>query len=443
MILVGSQRGGGRNLAAHLLSPENDSVEVHEVRGFAADDLPGAFQEAHAMSKGTRCRQYLFSLSFNPPPRERVHTAIFEDAIARAEERLGLGNQPRVVVFHEKEGRRHAHVVWSRIDTQEMKAVQLSFTHRKLQELSRELYLEQGWKMPKGLADQSRSDPRNFTLDEWQQAKRHGQDPRAIKTALQDAWAVSDNRKALVQALKERGFTLARGDRRAFLAVDRDGEFYALPKWAGVKTKTVRERLGDWDDLPALEVARARVANEMRPALDRWQQELAQRHSDLKAQYVTDRNALIARQHAERKTLFDQIEARRVRETQERQEQFRKGIAGLWDRLRGEHKRLREAHERQAYEALLRDRQEKDGLIFAQLESRRALDDRHKENVARMQEQTRSLAEDRARFEAQAQPARTPEPSSDAVRRRSFMEERREGLQEPDRFQGQHVQHER
>ena len=88
MILVGNQRGGARNLAAHLLSPENENVEVHEVRGFAVDDVHGAFQEAHAMSKGTRCQQFLFSLSFNPPPRERVHTNVFEDAIARAEEKL-------------------------------------------------------------------------------------------------------------------------------------------------------------------------------------------------------------------------------------------------------------------------------------------------------------------------------------------------------------------
>jgi hypothetical protein len=134
---------------------------------------------------------------------------------------------------------------------------------------------------------------------------------------------------------------------------------------------------------------------------------------------------------------------RRIREAQERHEQFRKGVAGLLDRLRGEHKRLREAHERQAYDALLRDRQAKDELIFVQLESRRARDNRHKENVVQMQEQQRPLSEDRARFEPRAQPAPASEPSSQAVRRPSFMEERREAMQEPDRFQGQHASHDR
>jgi hypothetical protein len=69
MILKGSQRGGGQQLAAHLLrADENKHVGVHEIRGFMADDVHGAFVEAHALSKGTKAGQYLFSLSLNPPP---------------------------------------------------------------------------------------------------------------------------------------------------------------------------------------------------------------------------------------------------------------------------------------------------------------------------------------------------------------------------------------
>lgn len=428
MILVGNQRGGARNLATHLLSPDNENVEVHEVRGFAADDVQGAFQEAHAMSKGTRCKQFLFSLSFNPPPQERVETSIFDDAIARAETKLGLTDQPRVVIFHEKEGRRHAHVVWSRIDTEEMKAVQLSFTHRKLQDLSRELYLEHGWRMPEGLANPSRSDPRNFTLDEWQQAQRQGRDPRTIKTALQDAWAISDNKAALVHALKERGFTLARGDRRGYLAVDHTGEAYALPKWAGVKTKDVRARLGEADKLPTIDEAKAQFAQEMQPTLTRWQSEIQKRIDAQQDRAETSKRELLERQTAERQKLFDGIEERRIKETQARQERFRTGIAGLWDRLRGEHRRLREENEKEAYDALLRDRREKDELIFTQLEARRELQDHHRQEVARLQEQQRTLANDRARFDEAAQA-----PPDIPDRKRAFLENRREAAQAPER----------
>ena len=116
MILVGNQRGGARDLALHLMKPENEHVAMHELRGFASDDLREALMEAEALSKGTRCHQFLFSMSFNPPGHERVATEDFERAINEAEERLGLSGQPRAIVFHEKEGRRHAHAIWSRID---------------------------------------------------------------------------------------------------------------------------------------------------------------------------------------------------------------------------------------------------------------------------------------------------------------------------------------
>ena len=87
MISTGSQRGGARQLAGHLLSQDNDHVTVHEVKGFATSDLTGAFVEAHAISKATYCRQFLFSLSLSPPPEETVSTKTFEKAIEDVEQK--------------------------------------------------------------------------------------------------------------------------------------------------------------------------------------------------------------------------------------------------------------------------------------------------------------------------------------------------------------------
>jgi hypothetical protein len=73
LILKGSQRGGGQNLAAHLMRvDENEHVIVHDLRGFASDNLKGAFKEAEAIARGTRCKQYLFSLSLNPGGRAGI-----------------------------------------------------------------------------------------------------------------------------------------------------------------------------------------------------------------------------------------------------------------------------------------------------------------------------------------------------------------------------------
>ena len=90
MILVGNQRGGGRDLARHLMKAENERVEVAELRGFIANDLDGAFRETYAISRGTRCQQYLFSLSLNPPKGASVSNEDFERAAAKVEVKLGL-----------------------------------------------------------------------------------------------------------------------------------------------------------------------------------------------------------------------------------------------------------------------------------------------------------------------------------------------------------------
>lgn len=147
MIMVGNSRGNGQNLARHLLSPDNERVSVHAVDGFMSDNLHGAFKEAEAVSKGTRCKKYLFSLSLNPPKGAEVNTDVFDDTIGRVEKQLNLSGQPKAVVFHEKSGadgvtRRHCHVVWSRIDSENMKAIPMDYSKRRLNELAKELYLE-------------------------------------------------------------------------------------------------------------------------------------------------------------------------------------------------------------------------------------------------------------------------------------------------------------
>ena len=124
---------------------DNEHVELHEVYGFSSDNLKEAFSDADAIARGTRCKNYLFSMSLNPPEGAAVSKATFEDTADQIEKKLGLENQPRAIVFHEKDGRRHAHVVWSRIDTERMRAINLPHYKSKLRDVSRELYLEHGW----------------------------------------------------------------------------------------------------------------------------------------------------------------------------------------------------------------------------------------------------------------------------------------------------------
>lgn len=304
MILKAKERGDAGQLARYLLSMrDNEHVELHEVYGFASDDLIGAFSEADAIARGTRCKNYLFSMSLNPPEGAAVSKAIFEETADRIEKKLGLDNQPRAIVFHEKDGRRHAHVVWSRINVQRMRAINLPHYKAKLLDVSRTLYLEHGWDMPRGLQDRRLRDPLNFTREEWQQAKRANLDPREIKTVLRQCWGNSDNQDSFEQALKERGFLLARGDRRGSVALDYQGEVYSLSRYAGVKVKEIEARLGQSELLPSVDEVKERLAKSMTRKLEAF---IKDARRDAKQRYAMldfRRTEMVARHRDERQSL--------------------------------------------------------------------------------------------------------------------------------------------
>lgn len=406
MILKGSQRGGAKQLGAHLLrADENEHVEVHEVRGFASDDVMGAMQEAHAISQGTRCRQHLFSLSLNPPQSENVRVEVFDQVLAQVEERMGLTGQPRVVVFHEKEGRRHCHAVWSRINSETMTAIPLPFFKQRLRQVSKQAYLEHGWQMPRGLIDSKARDPRNFDLAEWQQAKRIGRDPRELKGIIQECWAASDSGRSFASALEQRGLYLAKGDRRGFVALTYEGEPLSIGRQVGKSAKEVKAKLGESSACRSIDETRAYVAGVIAPKLHGLLTEAKNaRFRELTP--LEDQRLTMKDQHARERSRLD--EGQRLRSQAEgraRAERMRSGIMGLWDRVRGVADRIRKQNELEAFMALQRDREQRNGLIAAQLADRQRLEDQIRQtrqrHAARVLELHRDLTRQR---HAQAQP---------------------------------------
>ena len=79
-----------------------------------------------------------------------------------------------------------------------------------------------------------------------------GDAPKAIEATLQEWWTVSDTREAFAAALTERGYHLAPGNRRGFVAVDYRGEIFTHTRTTGIKVKDMRTRLGDPTALPLL-----------------------------------------------------------------------------------------------------------------------------------------------------------------------------------------------
>jgi hypothetical protein len=141
MILTGNQHDSGEELATQLLNPDNHQrVEILDLRGSIAQDLRSAFNEWYVQSKRTKCLKYLYSLSISPDPAlGGISRAQYFDLIERVEEKLGLSRRPRAVVLHvHNDGREHWYIVWSRIDTDKMKAVHISHDRQKLHRVAQE-----------------------------------------------------------------------------------------------------------------------------------------------------------------------------------------------------------------------------------------------------------------------------------------------------------------
>ncbi len=357
MILKGTQRGNGRALALHLLNVEdNEHARVHEMRGFVSDNLVDAFQEAEAVSLGTKCRQYLFSMSLNPPPDAVVSVARFEAAIEEIEAKLGLRGQPRAVVFHEKLGRRHAHCVWSRIDSERMTAINLPHFKRRLQSIARDLYRTHGWEMPAGFDDPSKRDRNTFDRIEAAQAKSAARDPKALKALFRSCWERSDTKTAFAAALKEQGFILAKGTRRGFVAVSADGQVFSLSRWTGAGAKALRARLGSPNDLP--DVSRVSDPDVSKPT----------RHLR-----KPDLDNLIREQRSERHAIAERQDARREEARRARRERLPRGARRIWAQVTGGLPRIEAKLEAEADAFEQACRAETDALIARHLKVRRDL----------------------------------------------------------------------
>jgi len=246
MIAFGSQRAGGADLATHLSNAEdNEYVEVADLRGSVAEDLHGAFSEweaqAHAM---TKAQKYLYSLSVNPDPAQgRLSRDQYMDYIARAEECLGLAGQPRAVVFHIKEQRdgnlrEHCHVIWSRTDIQDLKAIPIAFDRHKLMMVAREFARDHGLSLPDGY-ETGRAKADQLSLYDKAQLDQTGLSKEERMELITDLWRHSDSAKAFVGALEDHGYILATG-KRPYVLVDIYGHTNALPRM--ISDQSVRTR---------------------------------------------------------------------------------------------------------------------------------------------------------------------------------------------------------
>jgi hypothetical protein len=208
--------GKSRNLAGHLMRTDtNEKAEVREISGFASDDLEGAFEEINATASGTRARSAAYHAKINPAPSERLTPEQAQraaDILARElKDKKGQSfeGQPRVIVEHIKDGRQHFHVIYSRIDTDRMKAIDPQDNFAAHMRASRQIEKEFGLSVCVDKGGPRQPEP-------WQMLRAaHADlpDPRAVQKDISDLYSSTKNGAELRAALERKGWVLANGDK--------------------------------------------------------------------------------------------------------------------------------------------------------------------------------------------------------------------------------------
>lgn len=346
----------------HLTSQENDHVELGNARGFIGKSPHAAFLEIEAISKGTQAKQPFFHVIFNPPNSELVSNDQFYDAIDRLEKKLGLVGQPRFPIFHDKHGDRHCHCIWSRIDIDRMKAINMSFFKDKCSRLSRDLFIENGWKMPAGMLNREDKDPFNVFVGEFQRLQKQGVDPQEIKKLCREAWAMTDSLPSFQKAMEERGLFLARGDKRGFVILDHNKKVYSLSRYGGIKVKDLKAKLGEPDHLPTVVETANRIHNILNADIRQRIGILKKTHEEELVPYQNRKTHLVEIQRAERRELDEHHRVTRNTASKSSKDRFRRSMTKQFEQATQNKKRLRLVN-RKGFEKLKRKQTESAQLM--------------------------------------------------------------------------------
>lgn len=251
MVIKGGSKGHAARLAAHLTRTDhNDRVEILELDESASSPTVDAvLREYQAISEATRSSKGLYEASINPTENdpELTHDQ-WVTAANILEDQLGLKDQPRVIVLHEKQGREHIHVVWQRTDIDKNIVIDDSWNYRSHEIAARAI--EQLYDLEKtpGVHSRDKDEPRperSTELWEFQQSERAGMKASDRKAFITELFEHAETARDFTAALEENGFHLARGDKKnIFMIVDPAGEQHSLTRQLnGYRKKDVDTKL--------------------------------------------------------------------------------------------------------------------------------------------------------------------------------------------------------
>ena len=269
MIINGASRRSVKFWTKHLSdTKKNDRAEMVEKRGLLSENLADLLTEIQDNADLTRCENAMYIASFSPAIGETLTEQQWERAYEIFENQRGIPEgQRRIVYEHEKEGRTHRHVVWDRIDVENMRAFPDGLDWKVCAAASLAISTELDLHHTPGILYREEGTPRPERNPEaWEMFRgmRSGIDPRDLKAELTALYKESQDGVEFAAKLEERGVPLCVGD-RGLCVLDNAGEVHSLARRLdGIRAKELNAFMAgvDRDALPTVAEAQERFQQE-------------------------------------------------------------------------------------------------------------------------------------------------------------------------------------
>lgn len=230
-VIKGRIRGGGRQLAAYLLSYKtNESVRILDVdgqEGYTEQEFRDLLGDFSLNERLTKSSKGIYHATYNPP--EALGAKLTDEQWMLAADvltqELGFEHQRRAVVLHRnKAGRHHIHVAIERYQASG-KMIPIPHNYRKHDKAR--AVLEQ--------------------MFEEQPTAKVNPRRREMKEELTRLWNSTADGKEFITTAKEQGYVIAKGHERGqFVFVDQTGQSFKLSSHLkGVRVGMIRERFKD------------------------------------------------------------------------------------------------------------------------------------------------------------------------------------------------------
>jgi len=249
MVIKGNSRSNGAFWSKHLMNDkDNERVAVVEMKGLYAEDVKEALREMRLVAAGTNAQKPYYIVSMNPREDERLTPEQWETAVDILEHNLKLDGHARFQVEHEKQGRTHRHIVWSRVDVDSMTVVPTTGNYEAHDKTRFELEQAFNHEPTPQTPEPSQRRSREFADWETWRGATTGIDPKEMKAEITQLWQHSDGGKAFQAAIEEKGYLLASGNRRDFVLIDPQGDIHSLGRRIdGIKAADIRAKMNDLD----------------------------------------------------------------------------------------------------------------------------------------------------------------------------------------------------